>query len=492
LPQLVAPPPTKLITLDAPWTPFKFAGERIDDDWANALINETLFKIEAWRTHACDNRWKLNDWLYFGRVPQRLWEGTSIPRANYSLQVAFDHVEAAYSKLVGDLLSSDEIVGVFPEGQTHPLEAQQIRDRLLYILDHNLDDYGQTGRMELSRIIKDILIYGNGFGLVEYDGKRRQSTILRVDPRDVYIDVGLDSPYVDSARAAILRRRVTVDDAEGMRSNPLFHIPSKEELYWLSTTRQYSTADNTKSSQEASRAVQYVPPQDDWLPFPSSRFIDLYLYFGGGREIWQLGRNNGTSCVIYNEPQPYGCMRLVSAPCIEVPNRFYAQSYIDVLDPIQQIMTGLINRHLDELALALNPPRAAKRGVTRTPSALAWRPGLVTEFENPKNDMVVFQPQGITQNIWQTLSYFDQQAQNRVGSNSLSSSGMPTPSNANRTRGGMQIQMQAPTERIAKIASNFEQYLLVPMLYKMLKIEKVHATGEIYGKRSKPYKPISR
>src|SRR6185369_8530165 len=105
------------------------------------------------------------------------------------------------------------------------------------------------------------------------------------------------------------------------------------------------------------------------------------------------------------------------------------------------------------------------------PSQSVWRPGLEQQYNDPKKDMVVFQPQGITQNVFQTMGFLQQQAEVMTGQNSLSSSGMPGSSNANRTRGGMQMQLQAPTDRLAEIAWNYENYFLAPALSKMLKIE---------------------
>lgn len=484
MPEIKYPNQYNQIELDAPWTPFKFEGQIISDDYAAKLVDSTLWRLESWRQQNCDSRWKLNDWLYYGYVPPRVWEGTSIPRSAVPIPLAFSQIESANATLYRELLSSDEVFGVSPEGDTHPLEAQQIRDRLLYIMDHNIDDYGWTARLELKLTLKDLLIYGNCFALVEYDDQRKQATCLRIDPRDVFVDPGCNSPYIERARAVVLRKPTTIDEVEAMRGIPKYRIPSKEILYGISQNRSVAVGDTAKSMQEAARGNRYQPIADDVLPMPSSRFLDLYIYMGGGREIWMVGRGNGTSAIIYNEPYPYGCMRLVSAPCFTVPNRFYAQSFVDIIDPFQQITTTLVNRHLDEISLRLNPPKNAKRGVIRTPSSMSYRPGAVIESANPKEDLIYNAPNGVLDNIGDLVSFFKGMSEEATGRSPLATSGQPGHSNADRTRGGMQMQMQAPMERLAEIADNYENYALVPLLYKMLRVEKMHAEGVTYGRSS--------
>lgn len=480
MPQERMPAWTPPVDLDAPYTPLKLSKDSISDDYALQLVRETWDKYEPWRAQNCDQRWRLNEWLYYGYVPPRVWEGTNIARSSLPVNIAFDQVESAHAKLSSTLLTSDEIIGVTPEGDTDPQDAQQVKDRLIYLLDHNIDDFGWNARLELKQTLRDGLIYGNNFGMIEYDHDRQQATIVRLDPRDVYVDPAGSSPYIEQMRASLVRKLMTVDELDAMRDIPGIRIPDRAVLMYLAKNLPQVMADTSKRVQDAARGYRYQPGIDHEFPLPSSRYIEVLIYQDGAREIWTLNRE----VVIINMLAPYGCTRLVSSPCYPVPNRFYAQSYVDILDPSQQAATAILNRYLDQLALALNPPRNAKQGVIRTPSSLAWRPGLVNETQNPKDDVVVLQQQGLPQGVFDTIGFFEQQAEKRTGLNSLSSSGLPRPGNANRTRGGMAMQMQAPAERLGAIASNFEDYFLVPMFYKMLRVEKVHAEGDVYGRRT--------
>ncbi len=479
MPEELYPNPIPQVDLDGPDTPWFFGPEAMGNDAAVQLVSQTFDRLQQHRSQNADQRWRLNEWLYYGYVPPRTWDGTTIPRSSLPVQISYAQVESAHAKLCAALLSNEEILGVTPEALTTPDEAGQIKDRLNYILDHDIDDFGWNARLELKLCIRDMLIYGNCFGLVEWDENRKQATVLRVDPRDVYMDPGCSSPYIERSRNHLLRKLLTVDELDAMRDIPGINVPPRPILNYLAQNRDTLYSDSTKSVQEMARGYRYAPVADDWLPLPASRFIEVLIYQGGGREIWTLNRK----WAMINIVSPYDCYRTVSAPCSPVPNRFYAQSFVDILDPIQQASQALLNRHMDEMALALSPPRATKRGVIRTPSSMSWRPGLVNEYDNPKDDVVVFQPQGITQSVFQDLGYLQGQAEMITGQNSLSSSGTPRPGNANRTKGGMAMQLQAPAERLGAIAANFEEFFLVPMLYKMLRVEKVHAEGDVYAKR---------
>lgn len=482
MPLATAPPQFPNIDLDGPSSPLWMPGDEMSDAAALVLVKDTFRRLEMWRSSACDQRWRLNEWLYYGYVQPRTWEGTSVPRSSISDQLSFDQVEAAHARLCNELFGNSDVLSIAATGTTQPWEVATVRDRVDYILDHNLDDYGWSMQLELEQSLKDDLIYGNCYGLLEWDFERKQAIGYRLDPRDVYVDPGSNNPYIERSRATIVRRTLTVDEVDAMRKAKGFNIPPKPILNYLAQNREAIQADTLKSAQEAARGQSYQPPPDDWLPLPSSRMIDVFVFFGRGREIWTLGNQ----WCAFNQTHPFGCSRIVSAPCFPVPNRHYAQSLVDVLDGIQQTKTSLLNWHLDEMALAMRPPRATKRGVIRTPSSLTWRPGLVNEFDDPQKDQVVYQPQGVTSNVWQTLGYLDDQATRRSGQSGMAIAGIPTPSNANRTRGGVQAQQQGSNERLSRIASNFERYYFVPMIYKMLKIE------HEMGKRGEPLVAMRR
>lgn len=456
--------------------PFAFSPKPIDDAAALARCQQTFWAFEAWRTSNCDARWLHAERLYYGHVAQRYWEGTKIERSSVPVMKAFQVVESGVANLSQELLYQNDLLRAVPEGSSTAQEAAWIRDRLNYILDHNIDDYGWTARMEFEQALQDTCIYGNSYGLVEYDHERKQGTLLRLDPRDVYVDPACSSPYIERSRRNIVRRVCTIEDVEGWRGAAGFRIPPVEVLYWLAKNRRQPA--RTGNIQLGVRGEGYTQTHDSYLADPEAQNLNIYVHFMRGRETWTIDN----LVVIYNEVSPYKCSRLVSAPCYRVPNRHYAQSMVDVEEWIQVASTSLLNQHLDGRSLALAPPRIMKAGGTNTPSALSFRPNAVMEKTNPKEDVIAMTPSGVATEIWQDLAWLDQEGQKTTGQSGLSLAGMPGASNANRTRGGMAMQLQGSNARLAPIAANFENYFMIPAYYKILKVELAHARMEASGR----------
>lgn len=456
--------------------PFVFSTDPMADDLALSVCWQAFTRMEQWRANNCDGRWQHNEWLYYGRVAPRFWKGTTTQRSSVPVEKAFPAVDAAHASICNELFGHDEMMDVVPVGDTTVEQARKQYERLNDMLDANVDDYGWTARLECQDALKDLLIYGICYGLIEYDHDRRQSVLVRRDPRDIWIDPACTSSYADKARRWIVRNQCSVEEVDSWRGVAGFKIPPREVLHWLAQNRQRLAADSLKAQQEAARGMAYQPVMDDRLIVdPSQQLINVFVHGMPGREQWTLDNK----VLIYNQTVPYKCSRLVSAPCYTVPNRHYGKSLVDAVDWIQEVSTSLLNGHLDEVALALNPPRASKAGVNRTPTSGNWYPGLNVDYSNPKEDFIVHPPSGTTANIWDSLNYLNTEGQKLIGQTDLSMAGMPSASNANRTKGGMSMQMQASNMRLSRIAYNFEQFFLIPAFYKMLKVDNFHRKGRM-------------
>ena len=182
----------------------------------------------------------------------------------------------------------------------------------------------------------------------------------------------------------------------------------------------------------------------------------------------------GREWVAFSGENPYGFIPFVFAPCYIAPGRFHALSLADVQQPNQMYVQALLNGHLDELALALHPPRALKQSTLLTPSQQRWRPGALFRVNNPAEDMQVFQPAGVLTNVFGDIDYIERMAEKTSGLNALSM-GTPRPGNANRTLGGMQMQAAGGNNRLMQMVKHIEDYMLVPLLYKMHRMIRVHA-----------------
>lgn len=448
--------------------PLKLGLEALGDAYALQVVKETFWAYEQYRSQNHDPRWNSHESLYLGWLPPRMWEGTQTPRSHLGMPVSFSQVESAFPAIYQALFLEDEWFKVNPEPGSDPQEAKAIQAHLRYSLVHPRADYTGNAEIEFELAIKQQLLHGNGGIGIEWDSEAGHPRIEWVDIRDFYIDPGCPVPSVDAARSIIRRKLCTIDELDALRSDPRMKIPSKEVLVNMARNSQYVYADKTKQVSEALRGNNYNPSQHEWSPVPAERKIECLVYYSKHRIIWVLNRE----WVVYSEKNPYGFIPFCFAPCIPFPGRFYGISYPDIIENPQRYIEALYNGRLDGLALALRPPRVRKRGSVLTASQQRWSPGSVQEADDPSKDVAVLAVQGDTSGIMGDVAYLEGMVRELTGNGTGVS--QPKPGNANRTATGMNIQAGATSARIWPLVKHVEDYMIVPMLYKMYKMVQVH------------------
>ena len=460
-----ARPVPEIQPVDFESSPLRLAQDFLTTQEALTLVKDTFFRIETWRKNNHDVRWTLHDRLYFGVVPQEVWDGTNVAKASLASYMIFSQVENAMPALMEGLFGQDDWFNVTPEPGATVQEARAIEAHLRYVFNHSRSEYGTTEE-EFESAIRQMLKYGNGGLMLEWDATKARPVIQFVDIRDVYIDIGLNSPAIDNARNVIYRTEMTLDELEAYRSDDRMSIPAKDQLVYMTRNRPSALADQTKRQTEINRNVNFVPGVSDTLPLPADNRIEVLIYYSKSRIIWVLNRE----WVAFNDENPYGFIPFCFAPCFTVESRFYAQGYADVLEPAQQYTAKLRNARLDWLSLAMNPPRVRKRGPALPPSKLKIHPGLVDEVAEPKNDVIFHSPTNDpTANTEEEIAHIGIDAEKITGSNSVAQ-GVPRPGNVNRTKGGVDSQIAAAASRLALIGRHVERYLMVPLLYKMYRM----------------------
>jgi hypothetical protein len=450
--------------------PLRLGVQVIEDAYALSTVKQTFWQYEWYRSQNHDPRWNAHEALYLGWLPPKVWEGTTTPRSSLGMPVTFSQVESAFPAIYQALFNDDQWFQVSAEPGAGADEAKAIEAHLKYSLEHPRADYTGNSEIELELAIKQGLIDGNGGIKLEYDVKAGHPRISWVNLKDFYIDPGAVTSSVDSNRSIIERVMLTIDDIEDLRVDPRMRIPPKPVLVNMARNMQYVYADKTKQIGEALRGIQYNPGQHDTSPVPAERKIECLIYHSKHRQIWVFNRE----WVAYNERNPYGFIPVCFFPCFPIPGRFYAMSYADIIESPQRYIEALYNARLDELSLALRPPRVRKRGAVLTPSQQRWSPGAVQEADDPQKDINVLAPTGATQNIMGDIEYLENSVEKLTGVNGLGINGVPRPSNANRTATGVSAQAQGGSSRLWPIVKHIEDYLIVPMLYKMYRMVQVH------------------
>ena len=166
----------------------------------------------------------------------------------------------------------------------------------------------------------------------------------------------------------------------------------------MADQRPADTADLTKQNQEAYRNVTYRPGYDDSTDFGPKKKLEILRYQDEARIIWVLQRR----WVMYNELNPYGFITYCAAPCYIMPGRFYGMGIADALEGNQKYAQAILNGHLDSLSLTPESPWSCPlRRASMTQGASQIRPGQIWEMDSPKEDMIMFPPQGATNQGWQ-------------------------------------------------------------------------------------------
>jgi len=451
----------------------RFSLQTINDSIALARVNSDYERYRVWRYRNHDLRWNTDDALFVGWMPQRFWEGSRVARSSLGVPISFDQVESAYPVIMNALFADDEWFECDPVQGTTVDEARQQKERLMYLLETPHDRYGNTARNEIRLAVIQTLLYGNGFVNVEHDGDTGQPTVSWVDTRDIYLDPGCPTPLTDDSRSVIHRDFMSLDELESLRGSPGIKLPPREVLRSMADQRPADTADLTKQNQEAYRNVIWRPGYDDSTDIGPNKLLEVMRYYSRSRIIWTIQRR----WVAYNELNPYGFITYCGAPCYIMPGRFYGMGIPDALEGNQKYAQAILNGHLDELSLMLNPPRARSRSASMAQGSSIMRPGQIWEVEKPKEDMIFFPPNGVTKDGWQELQWLESSSEKRTGVTNMISQGMPIRSNASRTATGIQAQTAGPTTRLQAIVELIEDYMIVPMLSKMIAMDSYHASA---------------
>lgn len=448
-----------------------FSLEAMNDSIALGLVNSSYERYRIWRYRNHDLRWNTDDALYVGWMPQRFWEGSATTRSSLGVPITFDQCESAAPVIMNALFGDVEWFECDALGDATPEQARQQKERLMFLLENPKNRIGNTARNEIRLAVKQLLVYGNGAVNVEHDGETGDPVVEWTDIRDIYLDPGCATPLIDDSKSVIHRDFMTLDELESLRGADGIKLPPKAVLRAMADQRPSDTADLTKQNQEAYRNVVYRPGYDDSTDFAPQKGLEILRYQDDARIIWVLQRR----WVMYNELNPYGFITYCAAPCYVMPGRFYGMGIADALEGNQKYAQAILNGHLDELSLTLNPPRARSRSATMTQGSSQVKPGQIWEMEHPKDDMIFYPPAGATNQGWQEIQFLEASSERRTGVTNMISQGMPIKSNASRTATGIQAQTAGPTTRLQAIVEHIEDYLIVPMLYKIIAMDSKHA-----------------
>jgi len=254
-------------------------------------------------------------------------------------------------------------------------------------------------RTKMYDYIKDSLMYSKGYAKVSWNFKTKTKTFMEpivgkddkitykktvkneiehddpcidiIDPMDIYVDPDATSAgYGGNALYMIHRKTVPL---ETIKENP-----------------NYSNVDKIQPGGGAdeymdklSRYRGNVPEKDK-----HKELIEILEYWEKDRLIVIANR----STVLRDSPNPYNHKEI---PFVELddyrdPHRYYGQSELSVIDPLQREINSIRNQRRDYDNLQLNPVVRMVPGTLRNPNSAVMAPGNVWMVSD-LNSMDTFQ-----------------------------------------------------------------------------------------------------
>lgn len=479
-----------------------FAPDAWDDDLALAIVTADFERASQHRQQNFDLKWDDNDRLLHANVTQRVWEGTNTPRSSLGVKLVWQQIESLLPAEMTALFQSTDGIffDTFPRPGTDPVQAQATRELLAAQIDDanfwktaeqilRSKDLHGTGLMKLAWFRQDrdrefwsdeltpVMVHKLGVPFAigtkrKFIRRKKKEQINRPDIiyvslRDGYIDPSHKKPYIEGAQFFIHRAFWTMDEITWAGDNdPSYSMPSREDLILMvkqGATPASAAADTSKqrSAQEADIRERY--PLNSTADPAKARF-EVLEYWTNDRLVTVLNRKR----VIRNIPNPYMFIPFISVNYTDVIDQFYGKGIAEIIGDEQRLMQGIVNSHVDEVALNIHSALVVESGSVLNKGQLRRRPGQV--IEATRADAVqALQVPNVTQDAFIALQQAQLRAQQYTGVTDIVSMGAPSvQSSATRTAKGVSTIANAAFSRIQHIINRDENSLIVPMLEKLL------------------------
>jgi hypothetical protein len=241
-------------------------------------------------------------------------------------------------------------------------------------------------RLKMYDYIKDSLMYSKGYAKVSWKFKTKTTTIQEpvvgkddvitfkevtkseiehddpeieiVDPSDIYVDPdAVSGGFGGDALYMIHRKTKTLDE---VKDNP-----------------NYKNTGDIKQTSYADQYMDKLYRYNDNVPSKDKHkdLVEILEYWERDRLIVIANR----SVVLRDSPNPYHHKEI---PFVELddyrdPHKYYGQSELSVIDPLQREINSIRNQRRDYDNLALNPVILAVPGTLRNPNSAVMAPGAV-------------------------------------------------------------------------------------------------------------------
>jgi hypothetical protein len=425
------------------------------------------------------------DDLVRGIAAPRLWANGK-PRANLQMHVTLQAIEkilpALYMSLFGQGKKQPFLVN--PVGKTKP-EAARANASLLGWAMKQADT-----KEEMRIMLKTALTYGFCVGTWGWQSKEQRRKVYEkkdakmvgtwkiedieipsfesLDLKNVLVDPCLKRQSVQAGAKFVIKQWFTngYGLADYRKNSTYKNIPSDEELIRLLADRGESTEDSMAYNKRAVwREFQSKLESESSSKDPMLQPLEMLEWTSEDRVITVLQRK----LVVRNEDNEFGKLNFQSCAFIDVLGSAWGFGIAKLLAGEQNLQRGVVNNHIDSLALVLNPVFQLLKGIGPGTQSIPVSPGKVITESGELKPLIV---PDVTKPAMETIAASDARAREKVGANG----GSDMSTGQARTAKGVDAFAGDIIQRLQYFLEIFINLIYLPTLEAFLMVMKDHLT----------------
>jgi hypothetical protein len=509
---------------------------QISDDAALKIVRRDAEFTRSWIESRYFNiRWIEIDLLYQSPPTLRVWEGTSMPKANIAKFTVATHVNAINSKLVGGLFYEEPPFRITAKSNITANTARAIEEVSSWQLDH------MNFKQEVKLGFFSCLLNGTGiwkwgwkdYHKTEWDFEPIEQPIRHTDPitgattetptqdsdkfkmtrverlyshpsfencdiRTVLVDPGCRTPDIRDAKFVIHEFPVSYRDLIRMseeiyyneNDEPIYryNLPSEEEIRsWFETPQamdesRFIAGQNITTGQNNTQFVQHAAPLfNKTTEDPLDEPLLIQERWDNDKVLTVLAGQR----VIRNEPNPFGKIPFYSVNWWMIQDCFWGLGLGTSLGGEQRLQQGFINAVADIGTLAANQPIIRSRGANINTQQVRARLGGFIDVDGDAtkalHPMDIPKIQG---ELFQVVSASEARTETTSGANDQLTMGASRSSgrgsSMGRTATGAGNMMQAAVDRIGGLVEDFNRQVFQPWLWQMYDLSRMFLPASVY------------
>ncbi len=491
--------------------------EILPEETALQLCVQDAQNSESWiDQHFMAVRWLQADMDYQSPPIMKVWEGTTVPRANINRFTVATHLNSILPELVDGLFFEEPPFVLRPRPATPPDIVRAISELTAEQLDQtNFRQEVETGFFDLllfgtaiwkrgwklyekteqvykrvntptdfavgGRTIRGYPTRGEEFEIREFVKTISEPYFLRMDIRDMLVDPGCREGDIRKAKFVIQKSRMNYydlcklrDEAE-LTGDDSYDLPSEEEIQSWFVDDQPETAlgGETFAYDGSSPYLHHAAPKfERTTEDPLAEPLEVLERWDKERVIMVIQRKR----VIRNAKNGLGQIPFYSCNWWNIADAFWGIGLGVVLSNEQRLQQGLTNAMADLTSFITNPMIVRSRGANISGQAIRQRLGGILDVDgDPAKALRFMEVPDIPQSILVQGQLSEARSESLSGANELVTQGnLPERGRTSitRTATGASGLMNAAQRQTGKIIERFNRQVYQPFLWDLFQMNK--------------------